>query len=96
MNLCIYGSLKLEQACSNFKEHLDMMLLQIEQACTNLREYLNMMLLQIEQACTNLQEHIYSLNIRKQQKGCNRNSFTTFLLQPFYLCFLASIPKTHN
>lgn len=78
MNLCIYGSLKLEQAC------------------TNLREYLDMMLLQIEQACTNLQEHIYSLNIRKQQKGCNRNEITSFLLQPFCLCFLASIPKTHN
>ena len=45
MNLCIYGSLKLEQACSNFKEHLDMMLLQIEQACSILREYLDMMLL---------------------------------------------------
>ena len=83
MNLCIYGSLKLEQACTNLREYLDMMFLQIEQACTNLREYLNMMLLQIEQACTNLQEHIYSLNIRKQQKGCNRNGITSFLLQPF-------------
>lgn len=40
MNLCIYGSLKLEQACTNLREYLDMMLLQIEQACTNLQEYL--------------------------------------------------------
>ena len=46
MNLCIYGSLKLEQACSNLREYLDMMFLQIEQACTNLREYLHMMFLE--------------------------------------------------
>ena len=65
VNLRIYVSLKLEQACTNLREYLDMMLLQIEQVCTNLREYLNMMLLQIEHACTNLQEYLYSLNIRK-------------------------------
>ena len=65
VNLRIYVSLKLEQACTNLREYLDMMLLQIEQVCTNLREYLDMVLLQIEHACTNLQEYLYSLNIRK-------------------------------
>ena len=88
MNLCIYGSLKLEQACSNFKEHLDMMLLQIEQACTNLREYLNMMLLQIEQACTNLQEYLYSLNIRKiYKRAVTEMRLPHFCYSPFVCAF---------
>ena len=84
VNLRIYVSLKLEQACTNLREYLDMMLLQIEQVCTNLREYLNMMLLQIEHACTNLQEYLYSKHKKNIYKGCNRDEITTFLLQPFY------------
>lgn len=94
VNLRIYVSLKLEQACTNLREYLDMMLLQIEQVCTNLREYLNMMLLQIEHACTNLQEYLYSLNIRKIYiRAVTEMRLSHFCYSPFavfynHICYL--------
>ena len=56
-----------------------------------------MILLQIEHACSNLQEYLYSLNIRKiYKRAVTEMVLPHFCYSPFDLCFLASIPKTHN